>query len=94
MTVKLASYNIQFGYGQDHAYNLGRIIETVRGQDIICLQEVTTNWQACNGDDQPEKIASALEMYSVFAPGFEVDVGGKDADGKPLNKRRGRSTIG
>ncbi len=61
----------------------------MRGQDIICLQEVTTNWQASNGDDQPEEIASALQMYNAFAPGFEVDVGGKDADGRLVNERRG-----
>lgn len=76
MHVKLASYNIQFGYGQDMAYDLGRIAEAVRGHDIVCLQEVTRNWRACNRDDQPALLAEILGLYSAYTPGFEV--GGAD----------------
>ena len=88
MPLKLATYNIQFGYGQDMAYDLARISQAVTGQDIVCLQEVTKNWQACNNDDQPAIIADALGAYAAYAPGFEVGQTSLGPDGKPDNRPR------
>ncbi|MCP5083613.1 MAG: hypothetical protein GY948_18150 [Alphaproteobacteria bacterium] len=89
MCIKLATYNIQFGYGQDMAYDLGRITQTVAGQDIVCLQEVTRNWRACEHDDQPALIAYALGLYGAFAPGFEVGQTANGPDGRADNRPRG-----
>lgn len=89
MIVKFATYNIQYGVGQDNCYDLSRIVETIKDQDIVCLQEVTTNWRACEGDNQPEKLASALNRYMAYAPGFEVDLSSKSNSGQVTNARLG-----
>ena len=88
MKVKFATYNIQYGVGQDNLYNLSRIADTLKDQDIICLQEVTTNWQVCESDNQPEVLAAKLNLYVAYAPGFEVDDSSKDGNGVITNTRR------
>ncbi len=60
-----------------------------QGQDIICLQEVTTNWEVCNRDNQPEILAKALNRYAAYAPAFEVDDSYCDERGTISNARRG-----
>jgi len=87
--VKIATYNIQYGVGQDGRYDLGRTVAELQGQDIICLQEVTTGWATCNRDRQPEILAKALNLYSVYAPAWEVDDSHCDAQGVITNARRG-----
>ena len=89
MKINFATYNIQYGVGQDCCYDLSRIADTLKEQDIICLQEVTTNWQVCKNDSQPEVLASKLNLYMSYAPGFEVDCSSKDDNGVITNKRRG-----
>lgn len=89
LKLNIASYNIQYGTGQDGVYDLGRIIETLRGQDIICLQEVTTHWQVCDFDDQAALIAKALNLYACYEPSFELDASDINASGSIVNKRRG-----
>ncbi len=89
MKIKFATYNIQYGVGQDHCYDLSRIVDTLKDQDIICLQEATTNWQVCENDNQPEALAAKLNLYMAYAPGFEVDYGSKDDNGIITNARRG-----
>ena len=89
MNLNIATYNIQYGYGQDGCYGLNRVIAEVRDQDIICLQEVTTNWGVCNRDNQPEILAKALNMYAAYAPAFEVDDSHCDDNGVINNARRG-----
>lgn len=89
MRVNLATYNIQFGYGQDMAYDLDRITQTMEGQDIVCLQEVTRNWRACEHDDQPALIAEALGLFAAYAPGFEVGQTAIGSDRKAENRPRG-----
>ena len=39
--MKLASYNIQYGFGLDGRYDLERIVASIANADIIALQEVT-----------------------------------------------------
>ena len=89
MTFKLATYNIQYGHGQDGRYDLSRIVAQLQDQDVICLQEVTTNWGVCNRDNQPEALSKILNMYSAYAPAFEVDDSHRDGDGNVVNARRG-----
>ncbi|MGE4570672.1 MAG: endonuclease/exonuclease/phosphatase family protein [Gammaproteobacteria bacterium] len=88
MKVKFATYNIQYGVGQDHSYDLSRIVDTLKDQDIVCIQEATTNWQACESDNQPEVLAAELNLYMAYAPGFEVDCSLKDDHGIITNARR------
>jgi endonuclease/exonuclease/phosphatase family metal-dependent hydrolase len=87
--VKIATYNIQYGVGQDGRYDLGRTVAELKDQDIICLQEVTTGWATCNRDRQPDLLAKALNLYAVYAPAWEVDDSHRDADGVISNARRG-----
>ncbi len=89
MIIKLATYNIQYGVGQDGRYDLARIVAELQGQEIICLQEVTTNWGVCNRENQPEILAKALNMYAAYAPAFEVDDSHCDEDGTITNAHRG-----
>lgn len=35
MEVRVASYNIQYGFGQDGKYDLNRIVDTVKDADIV-----------------------------------------------------------
>jgi endonuclease/exonuclease/phosphatase family metal-dependent hydrolase len=89
LAVKFATYNIQYGYGQDGVYDLSRIADGISGSDIICLQEVTTNWPVCNGDDQPTMLMDALNMYGVYAPAFEIDGSQPDENGRIIHRRGG-----
>ncbi len=91
--MKIASYNIQYGFGQDGQYSLDRIIKAVKGNDIICLQEVTTNWPICQFDNQPGIIANKLNYYYAYASGFEMDASSKDNDGKITNRRAGFGNV-
>ncbi|MDJ0956547.1 MAG: endonuclease/exonuclease/phosphatase family protein [Arenicellales bacterium] len=88
MRIIVASYNIQFGLGQDGVYNLDRIVSDVKDADIICLQEVTTNWQACNGDNQPHLLTDRLNMFGVYQSAFELDSSYRKSNGCVVNKRR------
>ena len=83
------AYNIQYGVGQDGRYDLARAIAELQDQDIICLQEVTTNWPASNLDLQPDILARALNRYAVYAPAWETDDSRCDPDGIVTNARRG-----
>ena len=87
--MRFATYNIQYGFGLDGAYDLGRIADAVADADIICMQEVTTHWQACRGDHQPDVLAGLLNRYAVYGPGYELDSSSEDASGKVANLRRG-----
>ena len=89
MIVKFASYNIQYGVGQDGRYDLARAIAALEDQDIICLQEVTTNWRACERDDQAGLLSAGLGRYAAYAPAYEVDESRRQPDGGIVNARRG-----
>ena len=87
--IKFATYNIQYGVGQDDRYDLTRVITELQDQDVICLQEVTTHWSICNHDVQPDLLAKALNLYAVYAPAWEVDDSHCGPDGVITNVRRG-----
>ena len=58
--MKFASYNIQYGFGLDGIYDLGRIAESLEGADVIALQEGL--------DKRPNQgpIVAALEQTLAF----------------------------
>lgn len=88
MTIRVVTYNIQYGFGQDGKYDLDRIADGVRGADIICLQEVTKHWEACGGDHQPDRLSEKLNLFAAHSPGFELDSSYKDENGRVVNRRR------
>lgn len=78
--VRVVSYNIHCGIGNDGKYDLARIGGILRrsGCDIACLQEVEVNfedkqqrkWSARHRDNQAEQLArsSGLGFYSFAGP--------------------------
>ncbi|RFC67672.1 MULTISPECIES: endonuclease/exonuclease/phosphatase family protein [Mesorhizobium] len=83
--MKCVSYNIQYGIGLDYQYDIGRIIDAVRGADIICLQEVSRNNPSNGGHDMVAAINHALpDYFSVYGPNFEADMGSRIANGKAV----------
>jgi endonuclease/exonuclease/phosphatase family metal-dependent hydrolase len=87
--VEIVSYNIQFGRGLDRNIDLERICRSVKGAEIICLQEVEVGWQRSGGADQPKLISEILpEYYTVFGSSFDVDDSVKNEDGQVVNRRR------
>jgi endonuclease/exonuclease/phosphatase family metal-dependent hydrolase len=63
ITVKVMTFNIQHGIDGNGRYNLQNAASVIaRAQpDIVGLQEVTRNHPSYQCDDQPAKIASAVE---------------------------------
>lgn len=85
--MKCVSYNIQFGFGLDGRFEIERIIDAVRGADIIALQEVTRNSPMNDYRDLVADIRAALpEYFSVFGPNLELDVGSAIVDGRAVDK--------
>jgi endonuclease/exonuclease/phosphatase family metal-dependent hydrolase len=87
--MEVISYNIQFGRGLDGRVDLGRIADSVKGADLICLQEVESGWLRGDGIDQAKALCEILpEYYAVYGSSFEVDISYKTDDGKVINQRR------
>lgn len=87
--MEIVSYNIQFGRGLDRNIDLERICQSIKGGDIICLQEVEVGWQRSGGVDQPKLISEILpEYYTVYGSSFDVDNSVKNEDGQVVNRRR------
>ncbi|MCZ4282954.1 endonuclease/exonuclease/phosphatase family protein [Kiloniella laminariae] len=92
--MKLVSYNIQYGTGQDGVYDLERIIASLAGADIIMLQEVERHWERTNHDDQVSRIAAAFpDHYSAFGGHCDLDGSYRDETGKLIQRRRQHGTM-
>ena len=86
--MKLVTYNIQYSLGKDGAYDLKRIVEEVRGADIIALQEVTRNFRQGTDPDQPGRIAELLpDYYWIYGPPVDLDASARHAGGPVRNRR-------
>lgn len=86
--MKCVSYNIQFGFGQDAKFDLERIVDAVRGADVIALQEVTRNSPMNEGRDLVAEIRALLpEYFAVFGPNFEADIASHVKDGRAVDVR-------
>ncbi|TXI00996.1 MAG: EEP domain-containing protein [Pseudorhodobacter sp.] len=86
--MRLLSFNIQYGFGADGVYDLGRVAEVIAGSDIACLQEVDRHWSRTGFDDQPALLAGLLpDRHMVFGPGFDMDASVVEA-GRVVNRRR------
>lgn len=86
--MKCVSYNIQYGIGLDKRYDIARIVDAVRGADLIALQEVSRNNPNNQGRDMPAEIRALLpDYFSVYGPSFEIDMGSHVKDGKAHDLR-------
>lgn len=87
--MKVVTYNIRYGFGPDHRCSLERVADSVRGADIIGLQEVERFWRRSGMIDQPERLGELLPLHHwVYCPSFDVDAGTLGDDGRVLNRRR------
>jgi endonuclease/exonuclease/phosphatase family metal-dependent hydrolase len=87
--MKIASYNIHYAIGKDERYDLDRVIDAVRGADIIALQEVERYYDTPHSPAQPEDIAALLpDYYWVYDASFDIDCSERQVDGRIVNRRR------
>ena len=42
--ISIVTYNMQFGQGRDGKVDISRIVDAVRGADVVALQEVDRFW--------------------------------------------------
>jgi endonuclease/exonuclease/phosphatase family metal-dependent hydrolase len=85
--MKCVTYNIQYGIGLDGHYDLGRIVDAVRGADLIALQEVSRNNPQNGGRDMVAELADLLpDHFSVFGAPFSVDMGSAIENGKAVGR--------
>ena len=67
---------------------MDRVVESVRGADIIALQEVERFYGPPNKPSQPEQIASLLtDYYWVYDAAFDIDGSDHLESGEVLNRR-------
>jgi endonuclease/exonuclease/phosphatase family metal-dependent hydrolase len=84
----LLSYNIQYGFGADGAYDLARAARVIEGADIVALQEVERHWQRSRMHDQPARLSTLLpEYYTVYGPAFDMDASTREGS-RIINRRR------
>lgn len=83
-----ATYNIHYGVGADHKYDVDRIARTIEQADIVCCQEVVQGWPQNGYEDQAASLAKALNRHYVFYGPFDVDGSSVGADGKIVHRRR------
>jgi endonuclease/exonuclease/phosphatase family metal-dependent hydrolase len=72
--MRLLSYNIHKGIGgRDRRYRLERVIDVIEHEnpDLICLQEVARHVSRTRHEDQPKKLADALEAQALL---FQLNV--------------------
>jgi endonuclease/exonuclease/phosphatase family metal-dependent hydrolase len=92
--VKLVTYNIQYGLGKDHRYDLARIAREIEDADIIALQEVERHWQRSGCVDAPAVLASHLSGHHwVYGANLDMDASYRDAAGRLVNRRRQFGTM-
>lgn len=71
--MRLFSYNVHKGIGNDRRYNLDRIFQVIEAEkpDVICLQEVTRNFRRCRYHDQPQMLIDRLNAQGHL---FQLNV--------------------
>ena len=87
--VNVVTYNMRFGMGKDGRVDVERIAGTVRGGDIVALQEVERFWKRSGMRDQPRILARHLHEYHwAYFPAFDVDASARRPDGSVQERRR------
>ncbi|MCY4051671.1 MAG: endonuclease/exonuclease/phosphatase family protein [Gammaproteobacteria bacterium] len=73
--MRIVTYNIQYGFGEDRKFDLERIAREIHGADIIALQEVERFWTRSNNTDQMAFFADYFpNHYSVYGPGVDIHI--------------------
>jgi endonuclease/exonuclease/phosphatase family metal-dependent hydrolase len=90
LTMKLLTWNIQWGRGLDGRVDLPRIADTIRGLgefDVVCLQEVAVNFPGLPGSHGEDEVAELAALFPGHAPvyGAATDL----PDGQGGRKRFG-----
>lgn len=92
--MKIVTYNIQYGLGEDGRYDLARIAQEVAEADVIALQEVERFWQRSGMVDQPAELARLLgPYYWVYGANLDVDASYHNRTGELVNRRRQFGTM-
>jgi len=76
VAVRVASYNIHAGAGQDGVFDLDRTAAAIAGlhADVVGLQEVDVHWDArSQWRDTLQELGSRLHMRVAFAPIYDLD---------------------
>lgn len=75
--IKIISWNVRHGLGQDEVVDIRRIGETLKSlnADIIALQEIDVNAKRSNRINQPEVLAEILGYDYHFTPFTETGSG-------------------
>jgi endonuclease/exonuclease/phosphatase family metal-dependent hydrolase len=74
--MKILSYNIQYGLGQDGRYDLARIVDAFEDADLVTLQEVDRYWHRSGEVDEPAEIAARSKLpYWVFRANMDMHAG-------------------
>ncbi|CAL9350249.1 hypothetical protein SUDANB176_00458 [Streptomyces sp. enrichment culture] len=74
--LRVATYNIHAGAGEDQVFDLDRTAEAIRDlrADVIGLQEVDVHWGARSDFvDEAHALAGKLDMRVFFAPIYDMD---------------------
>ena len=81
--LRVATYNIHAGAGEDGRYDLARTAAAIRDldADVVGLQEVDVHWGArSEWADTAQELADRLGMRVFFAPIYSLD---PPAEGQP-----------
>jgi endonuclease/exonuclease/phosphatase family metal-dependent hydrolase len=81
--IRVATYNIHAGAGEDGRYDLARTADAIRHlhADVVGLQEVDAYWGArSEWADTAQELADELNMRVFFAPIYSLD---PPAEGQP-----------
>ena len=76
VTVRVASYNIHAGAGEDNVFDLDRTAAAISSldADVVGLQEVDVHWGArSQWRDTLQELGSRLRMQIAFAPIYDLD---------------------
>ncbi|MFI2507124.1 endonuclease/exonuclease/phosphatase family protein [Streptomyces sp. NPDC018972] len=81
--LRVATYNIHAGAGQDQVFDLDRTAAALRDlrADVIGLQEVDVHWGARSDfADEARALAEKLDMRVFFAPIYDLDPADRDGE--------------
>lgn len=80
--VRLVTFNVHHGVGQDDRFDLPRLAKVLQGldADVLCLQEVDRHFgERSEGVDEPLLLSRALDMQLAWGPAIdERRAGGPD----------------
>ncbi len=92
--MQFVTLNIQYGLGADGLFDIDRTVESVRGADVVALQEVERYWRRSGMRDQPADIARLLPEYHwIYGANLDMDASYQNGDGKIVNRRKQFGTM-